>query len=228
MSEWFWWCRYASRWSSPHHTTLAGRELKRTRLFGYSDDVVADIRIRVYGWDNSSESHAVKPKLPFRPLVAAAIALLSSGCFSYVPTEIGAVPPGESVRLFLTREGVDVVNQGGVEEALSTVFDPVLSGEFVRRTGADFYLRIPTVRRQVGFHSAQLGQDVRIPTSEIVQIERQRLNKAGTGLLVGGVVGAIAGLIVFILDDARQSTTTPPVDAVEDRGRRVFTLRFGG
>ena len=170
----------------------------------------------------------MKPKSLFLMLASAWMAILSAGCFSYIPTEIGAVPPGESVRLFLTREGVDAVNQGGAEEALSAILDPVLSGEFVRRTDADLFLRVPTVRRQVGFHSAQLGQDVRVPTSEIVQIERQQLSKAKTGLLVGGAAAAITGLIRFILNDARQATDTPEPDLVEDRGRRIFTLRFGG
>lgn len=169
----------------------------------------------------------MKPKSPVPTLVAACVAVLSTGCFTYVPTEVGAVPPGDQVRLFLTREGVDAVNQGGIEDALSAVSEPVLSGEFVRRTDADLFLRVPTVRRQVGFHTAQLGQDVRVPASEIVQIERQQLNKAGTGLLIGGAAAAITGLIVFILNDARQTTDTIEPELVEDRGRRVFTLRFG-
>ena len=168
----------------------------------------------------------MKPKSLFLTLAAGAV--LCSGCFSYVPAEIGAVPPGESVRLFLTREGVETVNRGGIEEAFSAVAEPVLSGEFVRRTDDDLFLRVPTVRRQVGFHTAQLGQDIRVPASEIVQIERQQLNMAGTGLLVGGTVAAITGLIVFILNDARQTTDVIEPELVEDRGRRIFTLRFGG
>ncbi len=169
----------------------------------------------------------MKPKSLFLTFASAWMAILSAGCFSYVPTEIGAVPPGESVRLFLTREGVDAVNQGGAEDALSAILDPVLSGEFVRQTDADLFLRVPTVRRQVGFHSAQLGQDVRIPASEIVQIERRQLNKAGTGLLIGGAAAAFTGLVVFILNDARQTTDTTEPELVEERGRRIFTLRFG-
>lgn len=162
-------------------------------------------------------------------MFAAALMLFATtGCFNYVPAEIGAVPPGESVRLYLTRAGVDAVNEGGAEEALSFVSEPVLSGEFVRRTGDDLFLRVPTVRRQIGFHTSQLGQDIRIPASEIVQIERQELSKARTGLLVGGATAAITGLIVFILNDARQPDSgNPPFDPVEDRGRRVFTIRFG-
>lgn len=167
------------------------------------------------------------PRPPLPTLAAALVLATATGCFNYVPAEIGAVPPGESVRLFLTRAGVDAINQAGNEEALSTVFEPVLSGEFVRRTDADLFVRIPTVRRQVGFHSAQLGQDIRVPAGEIVQIERQELSRAKTGLLVGGTAAAITGLIVFILNDARQpETVAPPIDPVEDR-RRVFTLRFG-
>jgi len=38
---------------------------------------------------------------------------------------------------------------------------------------------------------------------------------------------AITGLVVFILDDARRTSVDPPPDAVEDRARRIFTLRFG-
>ena len=170
----------------------------------------------------------MKPKRLLPTLAAALMLSTATGCFNYVPTEIGAVPPGESVRLFLTRAGVDAVNEGGAEEALSMVSEPVLSGEFVRRTGDDLFLRVPTVRRQVGFHTAQLGQDLRVPASEIVQIERQELSKAKTGLLLGGATAAITGLIVFILNDARQpDSADPPFDPVEDRRRRVFTVRLG-
>lgn len=170
----------------------------------------------------------MKPKTLLQALAAALVLSTATGCFNYVPTEIGAVPPGESVRLYLTRAGVEAVNEVGNEEALSTVFEPVLSGEFVRQTDADLYVRIPTVRRQVGFHTAQLGQDIRVPAAEIVQIERQELSKAKTGLLVGGAAAAITGLVVFILNDARQpESVNPPFDPVEDRRRRVFTIRFG-
>ncbi len=169
----------------------------------------------------------MKPKRLLPTLAAVLVLSTTIGCFNYVPTEIGAVPPGESVRLFLTRAGVEAVNEGGAEEALSMVSEPVLSGEFVRRTGDDLFVRVPTVRRQVGFHTAQLGQDLRIPANEIVQIERQEFSRAKTGLLVGGATAAITGLIVYILNDARQpDSVNPPFDPVEDR-RRVFTLRLG-
>lgn len=169
----------------------------------------------------------MKPKSLISTFAAALALSTATGCVNYVPTEIGAVPPGEPVRLYLTRAGLDAINEAGNDEALSTVFEPVLSGEFVRRTDADLYVRIPTVRRQVGFHTAQLGQDIRIPASEIVQIERQELSKAKTGLLVGATAAAITGLVVFILNDARQpDPVIPPFDPVEDRRRRVFILRF--
>ncbi|MYH49088.1 MAG: hypothetical protein F4020_02600 [Gammaproteobacteria bacterium] len=170
----------------------------------------------------------MKPKLLLPTFAAVLVLSTTTGCFNYVPTEIGAVPPGESVRLFLTRAGVDAINEAGNEEALSTLFEPVLSGEFVRRTDADLYVRVPTVRRQVGFHSAQLGQDIRVPAGEVVQIERQELSRAKTGALVGGTAAVLTGLIVFILNDARQpETVVPPFDPVEDRRRPVVILRFG-
>jgi len=171
----------------------------------------------------------MKPKLLLPTFAAVLVLSTTTGCFNYVPTEIGAVPPGESVRLFLTRAGVDAINEAGNEDALNTLFEPVLSGEFVRRTDADLYVRIPTVRRQVGFHSSQLGQDIRVPTGEIVQIERQELSRAKTGALVGGTAAVITGLIVFILNDARQpDSPNPPFDPVEDRRPGVILFRLGG
>lgn len=169
----------------------------------------------------------MKPKRLLPTLATALVLSTTTGCFNYVPTEMGAVPPGESVRVYLTRAGVDAVNEGGAEEALTMVSEPVLSGEFVRRTGDDLFVRVPTVRRQVGFHTAQLGQDIRVPAGEIVQIERQEFSRAKTGLLVGGTAAAITGLIVFILNDARQpDPIVPPFDPVEDR-RRVIIFRLG-
>ena len=158
----------------------AGRQ-RRLRAARLCRRIVADPVGTGLMFVKSNPLRPMKPKSLLPTLAAAMVLSTATGCFNYVPTEIGAVPPGESVRLYLTRAGVDAVNEAGNEEALSTVFEPVLSGEFVRRTGDDLFLRVPTVRRQIGFHSAQLGQDIRVPASEIVQIERQELSRAKTG-----------------------------------------------
>ena len=142
-----------------------------------------------------------------RTLTLGLVALLSSGCFSYVPADIETVPPGEDVRLFLTQAGMAALDEADPDGTLLTGVTPIVQGEITRRDLDEVYVRIPITRRQVGFHSSQLGQDVRIPTGEIVQIERRELNGVGTGLIIGGSTGLAASVILFIINDARGGPT---------------------
>ena len=159
-----------------------------------------------------------------RRLAVAAMWVLSSGCFSYVPAELDTVPPGEDVRLFLTRQGMDALSEADVNGTLTTGA-PVVNGELMRRNPDELYVRIPIARRQIGFHTAQLGQDIRIPTGEIVQIEQRRLNGVGTGLLLAGSAGLVSSIVMFILNDARGTSGGPPIE-VEETRIPLISIRF--
>ena len=54
-----------------------------------------------------------------RAVWVPAAALICSGCFTYVPAPLTTVPPGDEVRVHLTREGVaaDLARVAGEESS---------------------------------------------------------------------------------------------------------------
>jgi hypothetical protein len=105
-----------------------------------------------------------------------------------------AVPPGDAVRVYVSRAAML-----DLEEALPDT-GPIVSGKVSRREADQLFLRVPVGARQVGFHSAQIDQEVPIPMREITQMERREFNRAGTGALIAGTAGAAAVVIFLIMD----------------------------
>jgi hypothetical protein len=125
----------------------------------------------------------------------AGILLSAPGCYRYTPVPFETVPPGDNVRVYVSRAAmVDL------EEAL-TESGPVLSGIVARRDNDLLFLRVPVGSRQVGFHSESIDQEVPIPLREITQVERREFNRMGTGALVAGTIGA-AAVVVFLIMEA--------------------------
>jgi hypothetical protein len=128
-------------------------------------------------------------------VVLAVVVSSASGCFRYIPTQVNEVPPGENVRLYVNRNVVESLGE------VSTMSEPVLRGQVVRRDETELFLRIPVATRQVGFHSEELGQDVNVRLSDIIAVERRRLDRIGTGALVAGTAGA-AAVVLFVIMEA--------------------------
>ena len=128
--------------------------------------------------------------------VLAVAALVLSGCYKYVPVETGATPPGEEVRVFVTRQGAAEFSE------VAPLDGPVpdLRGEVVGHEGSDLLLAVEVASPQVGFHTIGLKQTVRIPTGEILSIERRVLNKPLTAAVVGGVAAAGTAMMLMIID----------------------------
>jgi hypothetical protein len=127
-----------------------------------------------------------------RLVSAFLLPVMGAGCFKYIPAELDALPPGENVRVYVTRNVVT-----SIEEVMRTN-DPVLSGQIVRRQNDNLFLRVPTAVRTEGFHSVPIGQDVSIPVGDIIQIERRQIDRIGTGALLAGTLGA-AGMVIFVI-----------------------------
>jgi hypothetical protein len=134
-----------------------------------------------------------------RALVRSVFAVLlcsaGTGCFKYIPAELDALPAGENIRIYVTRNVVT-----SIEEVVRTN-EPVLTGQIVRRENDNLFLRVPTAVRAEGFHSVPIGQDLTIPVREIIQLERRQIDRIGTGALVAGTLGA-AGVVIFVIMEA--------------------------
>jgi hypothetical protein len=122
------------------------------------------------------------------------------GCFSYIPTQPDAIPDGQDVRLYVNRSVVESIGE------VVTMTEPVVRGRVMRRENNELFVRVPLATRQEGFHSAEIGQDVRIPLSEVIAIERREFNRFGTGALVAGTVAG-AAVVLFVIMEAFGSET---------------------
>jgi len=130
----------------------------------------------------------------FRVLLAVS-ALTFTGCFNYIPVELSTVPDGDNLRVAVTRRALADLE----EISLDAVSSLSIKGRLVRREDDGLFLRVPIGMRQEGFHSAPLGQDVRIPTAEILGIEQRRFDRVGTAALVVGTIGAGATVVLYIM-----------------------------
>ena len=133
----------------------------------------------------------------------AAGLFLCSGCFGYVATELGTVPPGEDVRVHLTQEGL-----GDLAE-----FSPGLTmdGTFLRADGDELILRVRVTDQTVGIMTRSLGQDVTIPASRIARLERREFDRTRTWLTAGIGAAGLASLIMSF-GEGVPNPDLPPVD----------------
>ena len=95
-------------------------------------------------------------------LAMGLVPLLLSGCFTYVPVDLGVLPVGGSVRVQL-------------EERRDATFRPPsgsarLSGILVRESPTEVVLRVPLAP------GSDFGQELTIPISVIMRVETRQLD----------------------------------------------------
>lgn len=124
-----------------------------------------------------------------RMITLLATLLAASGCYTYLPTTIDAVRPGEDVRIRLTPEQADLL----VEQRLTDA--RVLTGTLVGRDGDDYL-----VDASVGSNDIQRGmrtllQRISLPPTGVVEVERREISRTRTGLLIGGLAVGVGAAI---------------------------------
>jgi hypothetical protein len=151
----------------------------------------------------------------------------SSGCYKYVPTQLEITPEGEHVQLVVTR-------QGAIQLAEVTSIDaqvPTLRGTLMSQNDETLMIQVPVTSRREGFHTVPLGQTIRVPTGEILSVERREFDRVGTALLVAGGAG-VAGVVIFMIMDAFGEAPTdeppPPDESLLSRLRiPIFSIPAG-
>ena len=144
-------------------------------------------------------------------LAGLALAMVTTGCYRYVPAQIEATPPGTGVQLFVTESGTrEAEIAGALREG-----EPRLRGTVVGVEGDRLLLRMSVARLQDGFTASSIDQAVSVPVGEIVAFQRRELDRLKTGLLIGGGAAAVAGIAVLILDPLGGSPDRPGPDPDE-------------
>ena len=130
--------------------------------------------------------------------------LLASGCYNYVPTEVGAVPPGEDVRVQVTRAGAEEFARITASNELRVE----VRGEYEGLQNGTLFLRIPVVRDPTGLRPP-IQQVVRLPEAEVLAVDRRQLSVGKTAALVGVGVGAVGFLITQVFEVFSDSGRDP-------------------
>ena len=145
-----------------------------------------------------------------KKLAMGLVPLLLSGCFTYVPVDLGVLPVGGSVR-------VQVEDRGGASFQAPSG-SARLSGILVRENPTEVVLRVPLAP------GSEFGQELTIPISAIMRVETRELDGKRSALMGAGAIGITAGLFVLI---ARPGGRLSPGDGPNTDTGESFTGGFG-
>lgn len=161
-----------------------------------------------------------------RGVALAALVFISSGCYRYVPTDADLVPPGDDIRILVTRLGAAELDQV-TEEATAA---GLISGKMQGVEDDDLILSVPVGERREGFMTMNLTQTIRVPMGEILDLDRREFDKGATVGMVGLAAALGVGIVFGIIEAFGTSSPGEDEPPVEDftfvLGR--FSLPFGG
>jgi hypothetical protein len=137
------------------------------------------------------------------------VAPVAAGCYTFTPIPVEPTPVGENVRVYVTRTGAPEVLT--VAEEVGAV--PEIRGRVEGEESGSLLLRTP-VRSETATRALDIGQLVRVPTGEIVAMERQSFSTGRTVALLAGGIGAAAFVLYVIIDSGRgdNGVDTPDPD----------------
>lgn len=145
----------------------------------------------------------------WRRLPMALATLLLPGCYVYSPADPDLTPPGEEIRVTITRDGATELAQ--VTEQVETV--PVIRGRLVERDNQSLMIRVPVRPTGEGLRP-DIGQVVRVPIGSVLGMEQRDFSVGRTSAFMAGSVGA-AALVVFTIIEASGGTQGRTGDGTE-------------
>jgi hypothetical protein len=120
--------------------------------------------------------------------LAAAVLLLTAGCYTYRPLSAPVPAAGTRVQATLTGEGA---------ESLASRVGPnvkAVSGDVVRADSAGLTLAVDAVENRWGDRDGWQGEPVHIPSRFVRRLQERHLAVGGTGLLGGAVAAGLFAL----------------------------------
>src|SRR5205823_14043074 len=91
------------------------------------------------------------------PALACATALLT-GCFTYIPTQLGSVPQGAQIRVHL-----NPATQVTLSTQTNRRIEDILEGTLTGRQPDRLLLKVPIAAQQEGFFQSAIDQNVEVP-----------------------------------------------------------------
>jgi hypothetical protein len=155
----------------------------------------------------------------FPRILLVAGLLATQGCYSYVPTRLESIQPGEAVRLRLSPEEAERL------EAIRLTDVRLMDGVVVRNDSDEVLLETPVGRLDPQRGTRPLVQRVNIAVGEIIEVESRRRDNMKTGAAIGAVGVAVGVGIVAALKGGFGQGSNEGEGPLEDR-RIPFILRF--
>ena len=154
-------------------------------------------------------------------LTLSVVLASAPACYNYVPTEVGAVPPGEDVRFRLSREGAEDL----ARTLESNEIRVDISGQYEGMEQGSLLLRVPVVRDPTGARP-DIQQVVRLSQLDVLTVDRRELSLGKTAAIVG-VGAAGVGFLLFnvfeVLDDSGRNGDDMEISLIP-----LFNLLTGG
>jgi hypothetical protein len=132
-----------------------------------------------------------------RAIALLSTAALLSGCYVYVPTQIGTVGAGEQVQIHLSPRAQVELSQRGRR------VEQTIRGTLAERRGDQLMLKVPIGTQQEGFFRSAIEQDLPIAEADVLGIDLRRFSGSRTMLLIGGSAGGAAAIVLTIIATSR-------------------------
>ena len=145
------------------------------------------------------------------------------GCYSYQPIAPAAAPPGTEVRAVITGAASD-----RVAPLIGSLDTRVLVGNVIENANGAMTLEVPTGGMpNVAASVVRLHARVPIMPTDLVGLERRKLDKGRTALLAGGIAAGVGAGVALALKAAadpepgKLPTDPPPINRIP-----LFQIRF--
>src|SRR6185503_9109641 len=102
-----------------------------------------------------------------------------AGCYTYVPAQVSAVPPGNEVRVYLTRGAVAALPEDVAPTDLNRLF---VDGRLMAEEQDSLLVGVRVGSRDPGTLSSDLRQLIKVRTAEVVDLQARHFSKPRTAL----------------------------------------------
>lgn len=159
-----------------------------------------------------------------RIIVMAAVGLVGTGCYTYVPASLDEVSVGSEVRAHLSRAATDRFRETGVERE-------AVNGRLARLDSAQLVIETRAHASTVDLYgSTPLRQPVNLTPQDVVAVSVRRLHKTRTMAAVGLGVAAGVALVGGMLGDWFGGGDEDPTDVIDPNPEELrvpFRIRLG-
>lgn len=141
--------------------------------------------------------------MTFRNLVLMGSLFAASACYTFQPAELDDLAPGTAVRLRLSPESADQLQEVRMTE------DRRMDGSFVERRGDRWIFSTPVVALDPGQGGRPLNQVVALDPSGIRDVELKKLDRTRTALSIGAGIAIVGYFVAAQLQGGEGSETIP-------------------